>query len=181
MPNKISGRVALCGVLGALILAVMLLGTMLPLATYACPALAGAMSIPVIWELGPRPGWLLYLAVSLLSLFMAPDKEAAFLFLFLLGWYPILRPKLQHLTKKPVRILVKLVIFNLATLLMYALLLFVLVMPDLQAEAADWTGLLLAAMLLLGNAAFLLYDLLLARMTDLYVYRLRPKLFPRHF
>ena len=36
-------------------------------------------------------------------------------------------------------------------------------------------------MLLLGNVTFLLYDLMLARMTDLYVYRLRPKLFPHRF
>lgn len=181
MLNKTSGRVALCGVLAALMLVVMLFGTMIPLSTYACPALAGAISIPVIWELGAKPGCLLYLAVSILSLFMSPDKEAAFLFLFLLGWYPILRPKLQHLTKKPVRVVVKLAIFNLAICLVYALLLFVLTMPDLQAEAAHWTGLLLSGMLLLGNVTFLLYDLMLSRMTDLYVYRLRPKLFPHRF
>ncbi len=36
-------------------------------------------------------------------------------------------------------------------------------------------------MLVLGNVAFLIYDVLLARISDLYVYRLRPKLFPRHF
>lgn len=181
MPNKTSGRVALCGILAALMLVIMLFGTMIPLSTYACPALAGAISIPVIWELGTKPGCLLYLAVSILSLFMAPDKEAAFLFVFLLGWYPILRPKLQHLTKKPVRVIVKLMIFNLAICLVYAWMLFVLTMPELQAEAADWTGILLAGMLLLGNATFLLYDLMLARMTDLYVYQLRRKLFPRRF
>ena len=56
MPNKTSGRVALCGVLAALMLVVMLFGTMIPLSTYACPALAGAISIPVIWELGAKPG-----------------------------------------------------------------------------------------------------------------------------
>ena len=36
-------------------------------------------------------------------------------------------------------------------------------------------------MLLLGNVTFLLYDVLLGRIGDLYVYRLRPKLFPHHF
>ncbi len=181
MPNKTSGRVALCGVLAALMLVVMLFGTMLPLSTYACPALAGAISIPVIWELGTKPGCLLYLAVSILSLLLAPDKEAALLFLFLLGWYPILRPKLQHLKKKPARVVVKLILFNLAICLVYALLLFVLTTPDLQAEAARWTGPLLAGMLLLGNVTFLLYDLMLSRVTDLYVYRLRAKLFPHRF
>ena len=40
---------------------------------------------------------------------------------------------------------------------------------------------ILAGMLLLGNVTFLLYDVLLGRIGDLYVYRLRPKLFPHHF
>ena len=40
---------------------------------------------------------------------------------------------------------------------------------------------ILAGMLLLGNLTFLLYDVLLGRIGDLYVYRLRPKIFPHHF
>ena len=53
-------------------------------------------------------------------------------------------------------------------------------MPDLQAEFADWTVLFLAAFLLLGNVTFVLYDILLGRLGDLYVLRLRPKLFSTH-
>ena len=36
---------------------------------------------------------------------------------------------------------------------------------------------MLAGMLALGNLTFLIYDLLLARLTDRYVMQLRPKLF----
>ena len=75
----------------------------------------------------------------------------------------------------------KLVLFNAALAVIIALLLFVLVSPDWHADAANWTGLVVAGMLVLGNVAFLIYDVLLARISDLYVYRLRPKLFPRHF
>ena len=35
--------------------------------------------------------------------------------------------------------------------------------------------------LVLGNVTFFVYDLLLARVSNLYVYRLRPKLFSSHF
>ena len=178
MPDKISRRVALCGLLSALMLVIMLFFSAIPLSTYAPPALAGTLSIPIVWELGRKPGFLVYLTVSILSLFLAPDKEPALLFLFLLGWYPVARSQLQHLPRKPVRILVKLAIFNLATCLAYALMLFVLTMPDLRAESAQWTMPLMVGILLLGNAAFLLYDVMLARMADLYVYRIRCKLFP---
>ena len=41
MRNRLSFRVAFCGVLAALMIAVMLLGTMIPTTTYICPALRG--------------------------------------------------------------------------------------------------------------------------------------------
>ena len=47
--------------------------------------------------------------------------------------------------------------------------------PEIGLAAA-----LAAGMLVLGNVAFVIYDILLGRVGDLYVMRLRPKLFPRH-
>lgn len=108
MRNRLSFRVAFCGVLAALMIAVMLLGTMIPTTTYICPALAGVLLLPVVWEFGFRTGALLYLAVALLSLILSPNKEAALFFVLLFGWYPLLRPKLQHLRRKPWRIILKL-------------------------------------------------------------------------
>ena len=61
------------------------------------------------------------------------------------------------------------------------MLLFVFTSPDLQAEAAGYTLPLLMGTLVLGNVTFFVYDLLLARVSNLYVYRLRPKLFSSHF
>ena len=179
MSDRRAFRVAFCGVMAGLMAALMLLGTLIPLSTYLCPMLAGALVIPVVWELGEGSGWLLYLAVSALSMILAPDKEAALLYVLLLGWYPVLRPRLMHISKRPLRIAVKLILFNAAVCAVYALLLFVFVSPDLQAEAAEWTALFLAGMLFLGNVMFLVYDLLLARLTDRYVTWLRPKLFSR--
>ncbi len=177
MGNRRSFRVAFCGMLAGLMVALMLLGTLIPMSTYICPMIAGAMVIPVVWELGTGSGWLVYAAVSALSLFLAPDKEAALLYVLLLGWYPVLRPRLQHIAGRPLRIAVKLVLFNAAIIAVYCLLLFVFLSPDLQAEASEWTFPLLAGMLVLGNVTFLIYDRLLARLTDRYVTRLRPKLF----
>ena len=85
MRNRLSFRVAFCGVLAALMIAVMLLGTMIPTTTYICPALAGVLLLPVVWEFGFRTGALLYLAVALLSLILSPNKEAALFFVLLFG------------------------------------------------------------------------------------------------
>lgn len=180
MRNQASRRMALCGITAALMIVIMMLGSLLPLSTYTCPAIAGALAIPVIWEMGPRMGGLLYLAVSILCIIMVPDKEAVFLFVFLLGWYPILRPKIQHIQNKGLRWGLKVILFNLSTLVTYAFLLFVLTMPDLQAEFADWTVLFLAAFVLVGNVCFVLFDILLGRLGDFYVMQMRPKLFSTH-
>lgn len=181
MRNRTSFRVAFCGVLAALMVVIMLLGTMIPATEYLCPALAGVLIIPVVWEFGGKSGSLLYAAVALLSLILAPNKEAALFFVLLFGWYPLARPRLQHLKAKALRVVLKLVLFNAALAAIFALLLFVLISPEVVRQAADWTGPVVAAMLVLGNAAFLIYDVLLARLSDWYVYRLRPKLFPHHF
>ncbi|MCI8415088.1 MAG: hypothetical protein HFF00_05605 [Ruminiclostridium sp.] len=180
MENKASTRVAFCGLFAAFMLVVMLLGTAIPMTTFLAPALAGALVIPIVWEFGRKAGLLLYIAVSILSLILAPDKEAAFLFLFLLGWYPILRPTIQHISSKAGRVVVKLAICLVSVTAVYALLLFVFTMPDLHAEAASWTLPLLLVFLVLGCVTFLLYDQLLGRCRELYVRRLRPKLFRNH-
>ena len=86
MRNQASRKMALCGITAALMMVVMMLGSILPLSTYSTPMLAGALLIPILWEMGPKMGGLVYLAVSILSILMAPDKEAVFLFVFLLGW-----------------------------------------------------------------------------------------------
>ncbi len=181
MKNRLSFRVALCGVLAALMVAIMLLGTIIPSTTYLCPALSGMLLIPVVWEMGTKTGGLLFGAVSLLSLLLAPDKEAALCFLLLFGWYPLMRPKIQHLKKKPLQWVIKILLFNFALVLIFALTFFVLGLPIVENPGQAWTKPLLAGTLALGNLCFVLYDVLLSRVSDLYVLRLRPKLFPHHF
>ena len=179
MRKRTSFRVALSGILAALMTVVMLLGTLIPGTTYLCPALAGVFLIPVLWELGVRTGGLVFAAVSLLSLFLAPDKQAALFFVLLFGWYPLLRPRLQRIRQLAVRWVVKFLLFNLALVAIALVTVFVLGLPLFGPEEKGGTMLVLVGMLVLGNVAFVLYDILLGRLSDLYVLRLRPKLFPK--
>ena len=54
-----SMRVALGGVFGALALTLMLLGGILPAATFAAPAFAGMLIVPVAIEFGMKTGRIL--------------------------------------------------------------------------------------------------------------------------
>ena len=167
--------VALCGVLGALGVVIMLLGGIIPVATFCCPVLVGLLMIPILDAFGAKLALVWYVAVAILSCLLAPDKEAALLFCFL-GYYPVLRGVLDRISLRTVRVAAKLVMFNSAIAGMYSLLL-LLIRPEGLVEEFQQTGnLLLAVMLVLGNVTFLLFDLVLRRLSVLYRVRLRPRL-----
>ena len=171
MRRKRTSQLALAAVLCALSVTIMMLGGLIPVATFCCPMLAGFLSIPILCECGTGMALCAYGAAAVLSCLLGPDKEAAAIYLFL-GWYPVLRPKLQKL-RRPFRLLVKLLLFNAAVAAVYALLLFVLGLDPLQSEFAEMSRVMLIVTLLLGNAVFFLFDFILPRMELLYRYRFR--------
>lgn len=166
---------ALCGVLAALAVALLFLGGALPFAAIACPVLASLVLIPVYAETGWKWGLAWYLTVALLGLLLAPDKEAAILFVFF-GYYPILRKWFCRLRSGILRWAVRLIYVNLAVFAAYALMIFVFRMESIAQEYAQMKLILLLALLLLANISFVIYDLLIGRLEIYYHVRLRPKL-----
>lgn len=157
--SRASKQMALCGLLCALAVTVMLLGTLIPAATYCCPVLASLTLSAARERVQTRLLWTMYAAISLLSLLLAPDKEAAMIFL-VLGYYPIIRPALQR-KSRVVRLILKAALYCAAVCTAYALLLFVLRPAELLAEFDAMQRALLPVLLLLGAATFFLYDLAL--------------------
>ena len=170
-------RAALCGVLAALAVAIMTLGTIIPVATFCCPALCGILLIPVLDLCGAGLALCWYAAVGILSLLLAPDKEAALIFVFL-GYYPAIREKLNgRVASRFWRTMAKLGLFLVSVVTMYTLAIWLFRMGDLAAEYHTTSAMVLAAILLLGCVLFLLCDTILARMTVLYRHKLRKKWF----
>ena len=62
-----SQKIALCGMLVALSVVLLLVGCALQIGTYAAPMLAAFLSIPVLEEYGPRYALSLYVCVSILA------------------------------------------------------------------------------------------------------------------
>lgn len=170
---KQSGKVALGGVFGALSLLFMLL-TAFPMATYALPAIAGALLIPVVVEAGVKTGWMVYGAVALLSLFVAPDMQAKVMFIAFFGYYPVLKSQLERLSRRWVEWIVKLGIFNAAMILSYLAMLFVF---GLETDTFVIGGVNIAwAFLLAGNVVFVIYDYALSNLVTVYFRVLHPRL-----
>ena len=154
-----ASRIALGGVLAALAVVIMSLGGLIPVMTYVSPMLC-ALLLKIVLELcGVRIAWAWYGAVALLAALLSADKEAAAVFIFL-GYYPIVKPKLDGLR---LPWLWKLVLFNVSVGVMYFLLLQLFGMAQLRAEFAEFSTVMLIVMLLMGNVTFFLLDRLLQR------------------
>lgn len=172
--NK-TARIALCGVLAALAVALMFLGGTVAFAAIACPVMASLVLIPVYTECGWKWGLVWYAAVAALALLLAPDKESAILFVAF-GYYPMLRKLIGRLHGRAVKWVVKLVYVNAVICAAYGLMIFVFRMEAVSAEFAAYGGWMLAALAALANLTFVVYDLLIVRLEIFYCVKLRPKL-----
>lgn len=150
---------ALGGVMAALAVVIMCMGGLIPVATYVCPMLCALLLQVVLKLCGGRVAWAWYGAVSILSLLMGPDKEAAAVFLFL-GYYPIVKPKLDRMKGKW---LWKGLLFNSSVLVMYWALIHLFGMAQVAAEFQEMGTVLMVLTLVLGNVTFFLLDQILSR------------------
>lgn len=171
-----SRQIALGGVLAALALVILLLGGLIPLATYCAPLLAILTLVPVLAECGPKLAGTAWAAVSLLALMLVPDRELTLFYVFF-GLYPLLRPWVYRLHSRFLRLLVQIGYCSLSTLLIYVLLIFLM---GIQSVAADFQGIsamMALSMLVLDNINFILLDLLLGMFTQIWEKRLRKRFF----
>lgn len=171
-----SQKVALCGMVGALAAACMTLGGFIPMATFVTPAIAGMLVLVAAIELGYRTGYLLYAVIGLLSLFLSPDKELSCIFLFFLGYYPLLKSQLDKIRPVFLRWLIKFVLFNLSIVAMYGLLLFVFPLPALVSDFAEAGSLMLSGLWLIANFTFFIYDMAIEKIVWIYLQKYRPRI-----
>ena len=157
MRNSNAKVIALGGLLAAVALVIQCLGGMIPLATYICPMLCAIVQYIVCRCCGRRIAWTWYVAVSLLSLLLGPDKEGALVFV-MLGYYPMLKPIFE---KNRLSVLWKVLLFNGAVLVLYGLLLKLMGLDAVVAETEELGMIGSVILLVMGNAVFFLLDRLL--------------------
>lgn len=151
--------VAFGGMMAALAIVIMCMGGLIPVATYVSPVLCMLILKLVLKSSGSRIGWAWYGAVAILSILMAPDKEAAAVFLFL-GYYPIVKPWFD---RRKVDRLVKGMFFNCVILLMYWLLINLFGMAQISSEFKELGYGMTVVTLILGNMIFFLTDAILGK------------------
>lgn len=152
-------HIALGGMMSALAVVIMCLGSMIPIATFVCPAIAMIAGQVTLRLCGRRIGWCWYGVVAILSLLMSFDKEAALTFVFL-GYYPMIK---YRFARCKFGFVWKIVYFNVSIAIMYFLLLHLFDMTELANEYTELGRIGIAIMLIMGNITFFLLDVTLTR------------------
>ncbi len=176
---KISYIVSLCGIMCGLALAMMFFLSMIPAFEYISPAVAGLLIWVIKDQLGVKYGLVSYISVGILCLLFTPKLEASMMYVFLLGYYPIIRQFLHKIKSKVLMWIVKLVVYAVPCVLCYLLLIYLFGMAELledMGEFGTYGGLVLLAF---GAVAFIAYDIFLGLFEPFYEKIMKPKIIKR--
>ena len=171
---KNSMKVALCGVAAALTVVLMLFEGLVSVASVAIPAVAGCVLIPIVAEAGLSHAFGAYGAAAVLVLLLAPDREAALIYVLFFGYYPALFAVISKIKSRILLWGAKLLIFNAAAIAEGLLTIYVLGIPFEEFPLlGGWGPVVLRA---LANLVFVLYDYVLAGLIGQYYRRFYGKL-----
>ncbi len=167
--KKLSFKVALGGVIAALSLLLMLVAGVTTSLVYAIPMITGAFLMVLVIEFGPGFAGLEYLAISIISMLLLGNKEAAIMYIVFFGYYPIIKSFIEKSKSKIISWVIKYIIFNISMVVAYFVVskIFMITFDDLEGFGEFAMPLLLCA----GNVLFVLYDIMLTRLVTIYLYR----------
>ena len=151
---------AICGLMTALSVVLMMLTTIIPVFMYVIPIVTGLIVLLVAdishkkWALG------VYFSTAFLSLLLITDKEAALTYALFFGYYPLIKDIIEKLPKWLSRAL-KLILFNVSAVGIGAISFYVFgVSGEEYNEFGKYT---IPILLVMANIAFILYDFCLTR------------------
>ncbi|MBQ8107413.1 MAG: hypothetical protein IJ129_01555 [Ruminococcus sp.] len=162
-------RVALGGICSAVCLLMMFMSGFLPMLNYTIPTFAGFLMVVMIIEADKTWAISTYAAVSLLCIFITPNYEASLLFILFMGYYPILKFHLDKNCGKPVALLVKFGVFNIAIMVYYKLFKAILTSEEMLDGLEMFGKYAIVVLWAMAQVCFVLYDYALNVLTDVYI------------
>ena len=171
--------VSLCGIMCGLSLALMFCLGMIPGFEYVSPAVAGVLIWVVRERLGVRYGLVSYAAVGILTMLFTANYEASMMYIFLLGYYPIVRQYLMKLKYPVLRWVSKLALYAAAAIACYFVLINIFGMSQLLEDMGEFGQYGQGELHWLGEVACVLYDIFLGLYYPFYEKVLKPKISKR--
>ncbi|MBE6688710.1 MAG: hypothetical protein E7588_05470 [Ruminococcaceae bacterium] len=162
---KKSKKTALGGIITALCVVILFLGSFFSTLDLSMSALAGMLLVLAVVEMGDNWAWGIFACASVVSILVIPSKLVVCFFVCFMGWYPIAKRSFERL--HPVLAwCVKISTFNVfLTVAIWAVnFVFKLSVSDFSFSWALYG---------LGNVTFVLYDIALSKIILLYLVKLR--------
>lgn len=156
--KNISYRIALGGIMSAICLICMFCAGIFPALYLALPMIAGVIMVIIADEVNISWGFLTYLVVSILSLFITFDKEASLIFIMFFGHYPLLRIYLNKIKITIFRRIIKFAIYNICILAYFYSTVYLLGLTEMLDEINGWGEKGGIIMLAFVNVFFAAYD-----------------------
>lgn len=163
-------RLTLSAILVALGVAFMSMGSVIDVLDLTVCALASLLVAFVYMELGGSYAWSVYICTSLAAFLVAPSKLLCFEYALVFGIYPLLKAYIERLPRW-LWLVVKLAFING---IIWALIFFVEMLfgfPFIEGDSLVYK----AALYLLMNVAFVVYDAFITVMVRFYYDRLRDR------
>lgn len=170
---KKSTTLAVCSIVTALSVVLMFFGGITFIFAYIMPMLVGMLMIMLKRTFSTASAWITYTATSVLSFILVADKECMLMYVMLFGFYPIIQSGLNKIKITPLKILVKLIIFNTLLAGAQLILVYVFGIPFLEDGEGKW---LIIVFAILMNIMFIIYDRLIVSLTKLYEIKLEKKI-----
>ncbi len=171
--GKKAARVVYPAMFGALAVAILYLGTLVPTGVWGVAALAGLLPAVVFLSAGLAAGLICWVGVTFLAFLLLPDKLLALLFGTFFGIYPIVKGLIERMRKLPLEYILKLAFFNGSLTVAYLVMRAAVFASLPAALSAVW------ALYLAGNIVFLLYDYGVSKLISLYMARIHRHLGPK--
>lgn len=175
---KNSAKTSLGGVIAALSIVLMFLTSLMPSMTYALPAAAGILVTIIVIEINKKWALGVYAAVSVLSILLVADKEAAVMYIMFFGYYPILKAVFERRFNKTVSMILKLIVFNISMIIAFIISTYVFMIPFEEME--KYGPVAAFGLLAAGNVIFVIFDFALSNIITIYNMKWR-KVFKRIF
>lgn len=174
--KSLSFKVSLGGIISALSVVLMFMTGLLPMFVYIIPALCGAMLLVIAIEISSAWSYVTFAAVSVLSLLLVPDKEAALLYVFLMGFYPTLKLVLDKIKPIALSFVIKLLIYNLLIVLYYNITIRIISSSTLSEDMGEFGRYGVYIFWTITNVVFIIYDVAIGRLMTLYLDWIRKKI-----
>ena len=164
----------------SLCIALNVLATIIPSMGYVFPALAGMVVLIVVFECGYSMSYKVYFVASVLSFLLCAEKLPAVAFISLLGFYPIVKLKIDNkliknkiIKNKIISLFLKAIIFNASIFANFWIEVKLFNVPqeafyifDIYVPNVLWA---------IANVIYLMYDKCVDNFIKFYIGFLRPR------